>query len=320
AAPSRCRFSAIINNKTFQFMKKTLHLLGMVGKYYLYGFVFQLLFLNLMYASPTKGQSSLDIKEVYLNLDLQEASLAESFNAIKAQTGFSFIYDQRLADKSQLVNLQVKNPTLENVRLALAASHQLSFKQVDNRISVREDKRKMRGGPLEAEVTVSGTVSDANGEPLPGVTVSIQGTSTGTATDINGRYSIMAPEGATLIFSFIGFESQQVPIGDQSVINVTLSEDMAALDEVVVVGYGTQKKINLTAAVASIDGDEIIKAPTFNLSNSLVGRLPGLIAVNGNGKPGSGSSISIRGASTFRDNSALVVVDGIVRDFNYIDP
>lgn len=301
-------------------MKKTLHLLGMVGKYYLYGFVFQLLFLNLMYASPTKGQSSLDIKEVYLNLDLQEASLAESFNAIKTQTGFSFIYDQRLADKSQLVNLQVKNQTLENVLLSLAASHQLSFKQVDNRISVREDKRKMPRGPLEAEVTVSGTVSDANGEPLPGVTVSIQGTSTGTATDINGRYSIMAPEGATLIFSFIGFESQQVPIGDQSVINVTLSEDMAALDEVVVVGYGTQKKINLTAAVASIDGDEIIKAPTFNLSNSLVGRLPGLIAVNGNGKPGSGSSISIRGASTFGDNSALVVVDGIVRDFNYIDP
>src|SRR5690606_11225868 len=108
--------------------KKTLHLLGMVGKYYLYGFVFQLLFLNLMYASPTKGQSSLDIKEVYLNLDLQEATLAASFNAIKTQTGFSFIYDQNLAERTAPVNLQVRNQSLEAVLLSLAASHQLSFK------------------------------------------------------------------------------------------------------------------------------------------------------------------------------------------------
>src|SRR5690606_21724957 len=154
ATPSRCRFSAIINNKTFQFMKKTLHALVMVGKYYLYGFVFQLLFLNLMYASPTKGQSSLDIKEIYLNLDLQEASLSASFNAIKAQSGFSFIYDQNLAERSKPVNLQVRNQSLETVLLSLAASHRLSFKQVDNRISVKEMERNNKEEAVSIEVTV----------------------------------------------------------------------------------------------------------------------------------------------------------------------
>src|SRR5690554_6733972 len=113
AAPFRCSFSAIINNKTFQFMKKLLHVLGMIGKYYLYGFVFQLFFLNLMYASPTKGQSSLDIKEVYLSLDLRGVTLSESFTAIKERTEFSFIYDERLVERSQPVNLQVENQSLE---------------------------------------------------------------------------------------------------------------------------------------------------------------------------------------------------------------
>src|SRR5690606_16836764 len=105
----------IINSKTFQLMKKSLHVLSMVGKYYLYGFLFQLFFLTFLNASPTKGQGSLDIGEIYLSLNLQEATLSESFNFIKKETEFSFIYDQRLVEKSPPVNLQVKNQSLENV-------------------------------------------------------------------------------------------------------------------------------------------------------------------------------------------------------------
>src|SRR5690606_21640700 len=105
------------------------------------------------------------------------------------------------------------------------------------------------------DVPVSGTAVDSNQEPLPGVTVSVQGTTTGTATDLNGRYALTVPEGSTLVFSFIGFETQRISVGGQSIIDVTLTEDLASLDEVVVVGYGTQKKVNLTGAVASVDGD-----------------------------------------------------------------
>src|SRR5690606_6491883 len=117
-------------------MKKTLHVLVMVGKYYLYGFVFQLLFLNLMYASPTKGQSSLDIKEVYLNLDLQEASLPATFNAIKAQSGFSFIYDQNLVERSKPVDLQVRNQSLEYVLLSLAARDRKSTRLNSSHVKI----------------------------------------------------------------------------------------------------------------------------------------------------------------------------------------
>ncbi len=321
AAPSRCRFSAFINNKTFEFMKKTLHLLGMVGKYYLYGFVFQLLFLNLMYASPTKGQSSMDIKEVHLSLDLREATLEESFNAIKKQTEFSFIYDHNLATRSPTVNLQVKNESLEFVLLSLAASHRLSFKQVDNRISVKEIERNPREEPVVVEVTISGTVTDANGEPIPGVTVSVQGTSTGTATDMDGRYSIVAPDGSTLVFSFIGFVTQQVAVGNQAVVNVTLVEDMASLEEVVVVAYGTQKKATLTGAVATINTREIKQSPAANLAVTLTGRLPGLFAQQTSGEPGrDATNLFMRGRGTVNGASPLILVDGVERELTSIDP
>ena len=304
-------------------MKKTLHLLGMVGKYYLYGFVFQLLFLNLMYASPTKGQSSLDIKEVYLSLDLRDATLPESFNAIKEQTEFSFIYDPGLAKTSLPVNLQVENQSLESVLLSLAKSHQLSFKQVDNRISVKGAGRTDNTGEpaIEAEVTVSGTVTDANGEPIPGVTVSVPGTTIGTATDLEGRYTISVPDGSTLVFSFIGFETQSVQVGDQSLIDITLTEDMASLDEVVVVGYGIQKKATITGAISTTSGEELSRAPSINYSNAFAGRLPGLTVVTRSGEPGSdNSTFRIRGSNTLGDNSPLVVIDGIPnRDMNRLN-
>ena len=169
--------------------------------------------------------------------------------------------------------------------------------------------------------SVTGTVtSQEDGEPLPGVNVLIQGTSIGTVTDIQGNYSINVPEDGTLLFSFIGYSSQEVPVNGRSFVDIALVTDIQSLQEVVVVGYGTQKKVNLTGSVASIDGNEIIKSSMTNVTNALAGRLPGLTVVNGNGKPGQSSRLSIRGASTFGDNSALTVVDGIVRDFDQINP
>ncbi|HLW19177.1 MAG TPA: SusC/RagA family TonB-linked outer membrane protein [Cyclobacteriaceae bacterium] len=303
-------------------MKKTLHALGMVGKYYLYGFFLQLLFLNLMHAAPTKGQSSLDIKKVYLSLDLREATLAESFNAIKKQTDFFFIYDQGLADASHPVNLQVEHQSLEHVLLSLASSHQLSFKQVDNRISVREHKRTDKQNSVMVEVTISGTVSDPNGEAIPGVTVSIQGTSTGTATDLEGKYSIVAPEGATLVFSFIGFETQHIVVGSQSVIDVTLREDMASLDEVVVIGYGTQRKADITSSVATVQSEDFVKGGVRDAAQLLQGKVAGLTVSTPSGDPTSNSQILLRGNTTLFGANAnpLVLIDGIPGSLNTVAP
>lgn len=174
---------------------------------------------------------------------------------------------------------------------------------------------------LVVDVTISGRVTDASGEPLPGVTVSLTGTTIGTATDLDGGYSLTVPEGSTLVFSFIGFESQSIAIGGRSVIDVVLGEDMASLDEVVVVGYGTQKKTSVTAAVSSIKGEEISQLPVTNLSNGLGGRLAGVIVRQGSGEPGrDGSNIYIRGISSTGNSQPLLIVDGIPRDFQKLDP
>lgn len=172
------------------------------------------------------------------------------------------------------------------------------------------------------DVTVRGTVTDANGEPIPGVTVSVPGTTIGTATDLEGRYSLTVPEGSSLAFSFIGFQTQTVPVGDRSVIDITLAEDMASLDEVVVVGYGVQKRANVIGSVSTVNADEIMSQPVSGVSNMLAGRLPGGTFTQESGQPGKdNATIRIRGNSTLGNNSPLIVVDGIVgRDINTLQP
>ncbi|MFC0512965.1 SusC/RagA family TonB-linked outer membrane protein [Mucilaginibacter angelicae] len=162
---------------------------------------------------------------------------------------------------------------------------------------------------------VSGMVTDEEGLPMPGVSVLIKGTANGTATSTKGSFKISVPDNnAVLIFSFLGYESKTVTVGGASTVNVRLFPDKKTrdLNEVVVVGYGTQKKESLTGAVASVKGADLVKSPEPNLSNSFAGRVPGVIGLNSSGEPGyDGSSLLIRGRSTTGDNSPLVVIDGV---------
>jgi TonB-linked SusC/RagA family outer membrane protein len=173
-----------------------------------------------------------------------------------------------------------------------------------------------------AEVVVTGTVVDNTGEPLPGVTILIQGTTIGTATDLEGRYSLQVPEGATLTFSFIGFQPQTIVLGGRTVINVVLLEDTAALDEVVVVGYGTQRKSDLTGAISSVSSEDLRATPAGNFLEQSQGKLAGVDIVRANGSPGAPVQIRIRGNRSINaSNEPLYVIDGIpttanISDFN----
>ncbi|WP_233553630.1 SusC/RagA family TonB-linked outer membrane protein [Algoriphagus lacus] len=161
---------------------------------------------------------------------------------------------------------------------------------------------------------VSGVViSGEDNFPLPGVSILVKGTTTGTVTDVDGKFRInVASDQSVLVFSFIGFSSQEVVVGAQSTLNITLSPDTKALEEIVVVGYGEQKKETITGSVATVKGGELAKSPAMNLSNSIAGRMPGVVAVNRSGEPGyDGSSIRIRGSNTLGNNDALIVIDGI---------
>lgn len=169
-----------------------------------------------------------------------------------------------------------------------------------------------------AQSTITGIIKDTSGNPLPGVTVSIKGTTkTGTISNIEGRYNIKTSNYATLIFSYIGMKSQEVNIKGRNIINIILKDDQSTLNDVVVVGYGTVKKQSLTGAVSAINGDELLKSPSTNISSLLGGRLPGISSIQTSGEPGNDqASLRVRGSQY----SILYIVDGIPRDISDIDP
>lgn len=172
-------------------------------------------------------------------------------------------------------------------------------------------------------IRVSGIIRDEAGEPLIGVTVSVKGTTQGTITDVDGNYIITAPAGSTLIFSFIGFKTQEMPLTqDKNEINIVMSEDLKSLDDVVVVGYGVQRKISTIGAQSGINNISELKQPTANLTSVLAGRISGVVAMQRNGEAGKddNTEIWIRGMSTTTNSSPLVLVDGVERSFGNLDP
>jgi TonB-linked SusC/RagA family outer membrane protein len=221
--------------------------------------------------------------------------------------------------------------TIIPIKSAKTTENQIeeSISNTDNNTSVGLLEKKpfdlTPSTSIMAVVEIKGKVIDfETGEGLPGVSVTIKGTQKGVTTDPTGAFSINIPDkNAILVFSYVGYEAQEVRAGNQVLLNVTLKTDSKTLNEVVVVGFGTQKKINATGAISSMGTKELIQSPVANISNSLVGRLPGLFATQSGGEPGNdGSKIRIRGIGTFSGNTdPLVLVDGVqVDNYNNIDP
>ena len=174
----------------------------------------------------------------------------------------------------------------------------------------------------QGDYTLTGSVLDEFGGPVVGANVVIKGTTMGVVTDIDGKFSIQVPANAVLVISYIGYNSMEIPVNGQKSLNVTMKEDAEALDEVVVVGYGTQAKVNLTGAVSTINKDELIDRPVTNVSSALQGLTPGVTVTSGTGQPGSdGSTIRVRGVGTLNNADPYILVDGIeTGNFNSIDP
>src|SRR5690606_29883650 len=162
---------------------------------------------------------------------------------------------------------------------------------------------------------VSGKITDDTGMSLPGVSVKIKDSNIGTVSGVDGNYTLPAAGANTvLVFSYLGFETQEVVVGNQSTINVTLVPSKSSLEEVVVVGYGTQKRTTLTGSVVDVSGEELTKSPNANVTASLQGKLPGMIAVQRTGEPGrDDANILIRGNGTTGNNSPLIIIDGVER-------
>lgn len=170
------------------------------------------------------------------------------------------------------------------------------------------------------EKTVTGKVTDGSGAALPNASVIIKGTTKGTEANFDGNYQIKANTGDVLVFSFIGFKNKEITVANQLVINVTLEEEASTLDEVVVVGYGTQKKSDVTGAVGQVKADEFVKVAAINPTDALQGRVAGVTVVKSSGSPGAGVDVKIRGIGTNGNNQPLYIIDGVQATSYYIDP
>ena len=305
-----------------------LRLVKAISYYSLISICIQLIFINLIFADHILAQKSKKLEEVFLDIELRNASLEMIFNLIEEKTQFRFTYERKDLDPGVRLSYKDKNVSLKQVLLDMSKEGLLSFWQVNYNIDVRKlddlsaTKRNNRIEIIRQDITVTGRVTSAeNSEGLPGVNVLLKGTSSGTVTDLEGYYSLDVPgENAILVFSSIGYVQEEVVVGTQTTINITLIPDVKALEEIVVVGYGTQKKANVTGAVSSVTTEEIVNQPVGQTTMALQGVAPGVTITQRSGQPGNdGGSIRIRGLGTLGDSNPLIMVDGVETDLNNID-
>ncbi|QNL49281.1 TonB-dependent receptor [Olivibacter sp. SDN3] len=236
------------------------------------------------------------------------------FQSIKKQTGLTVFYGNQLLDDNEKITVNYRNASLEEVLEPLLKQKGIGYEIRRDKVIVLRPARKKNVTEQisDRQSAVTGRVVDELGEALPGVSVAVKGSpGTGTVTDQQGNYSLKASSTAILVFTYTGYGKQEISLDNRSVLEVTLLPEEAALDEVVVVGYGTVRKGDLTGSVSSVKSDDITALPSINAMQSLTGRSAGVQVIQGSGAPGSGINVRIRGGnSLLGSNEPLYVVDG----------
>ena len=242
-----------------------------------------------------------------ITLSLKNVTLKNLVSAIEKQTDYTFIFYNEI-DPNLPVSVTATNESLKSVLDKVLLPHKIAYEVSGNHLVLKK-------ATAQASRKITGTVKDEKGDAVIGANVVEKGTANGTVTDVNGSFELFVTPGCILQVSYIGYVPKEVRLDSQSVLSILLSEDTEQIEEVVVVGYGTQKKVSVTGAVVSLKGEEIVKSPSINVANSLIGRLPGVIINNRSGEPGRDDpSIFIRGKSTLGDaTSPLIVIDGVDR-------
>ncbi|MDF9799409.1 TonB-linked SusC/RagA family outer membrane protein [Catalinimonas alkaloidigena] len=267
-------------------------------------------------ASEHLGQAGKSVKDVYTTLKLKNEDVILAFERIENATGFSFTYNLNDVEKKK-VSGNYENQSLFNILLDFSRQADLKFRQYNDVINVKPKEKDEKTEDVEvapAGFMVEGSVIDQkSGEALPGVNVLVKETTIGTVTDIEGKYQIEVPDAeSTLIYSSIGYVPQEIAVNGQSVIDVSLATDVTSLEEIVVIGYGTNKKQAITGAVAEADLETFRNVPVNNVLESVKGSVPGL-NVGGTNSAGQVAGLSVRGQnSTAASNSPLIVVDGAI--------
>jgi len=320
-SPKHCKTMQFVSNcNTSQIVRyllkklKTLRIMKMT--------IFILLITCMQVAARSNGQT--------VTFSLKHVSVQKVFREVSRQTGVSIVYDEFLFKGLLPVTIEVKDATIPEV-MAKCLKHQPFTYSVEGggMIVIKKNPVPVEAVEIQSDQIpsppppITGKITDNNGKPLEGATILVKGTNKGTKSDANGNFSIDAEPNSTLVISYVEFETIETKIGNKTNISVQLKPSIAIGNQIVVIGYGTQKKVTLTGSVATVKGDDLAQNPSANVSNSLAGRLPGVIANNRSGLPGDDASqILIRGLNSFGGGtSPLVVIDGIPdRDMNRINP
>lgn len=248
-----------------------------------------------------------------MNLAMENQSLKTILKQIEQESNYRFFYSEDMMSLEQKVTIDLKNKKIEEILDALFANKGMTYQLMENNLIVL---RPLNAPAFQGEISVQGIVTDENGIALPGVTVVIKGSTTGTITDPEGSYVIKAPADAILVYSFVGMRSQEQSVKNRTTINISLEPETIGLEEVVAVGYGVQKKATLTGSIGSIKAEDLVKRPVANSTELLQGQVAGLITRQTSGLPGAdGTTLNIRGYG-----SPLILIDGIQGSLGQIDP
>jgi len=261
-------------------------------------------------------QVSAKVTAQNITLNLKNAGLKVALQQIERKSNFRFLYNEDVVSSTQVVNIDVNNMPVTEVLNKMFAEGNLGYKVLNNNLVVITQKN------VEiVDIRVSGRITNASGDPVPGASVKVKNSSAGTSAATDGTYSLNVPDGATLVFSSVGYEDVEVAVSGRSTIDVTLKSSVKLIDQVVVVGYGTQRKIDITGSVANIKGSEISKQASTNPISALQGKVAGVQITNG-GSPGASPEIRIRGVGTVYGNAnPLYIVDGVWNDdISFLNP
>lgn len=255
-----------------------------------------------------------------VSINKQNSSIIEVLKEIEKNSEFTFFFNDNRVNVNKTVSVKAKDATLEEVLEQVLRNTGYKYQIIDRQVLIKASA-DLTAAVSQQTKAISGVITDANGEAVIGANVVEKGTTNGTITDAEGKFNLSVAPGATLIISYIGYVSREVPVGNKSTLSIVLEEDTETLDEVVVVGYGTVKKKDLTGSVGSVKGDNLAARKTTQLSTALQGAIAGVTVSRDNAAPGAAaSSIKVRGVTTIGDTSPLVIIDGVPGDINQVNP
>ncbi len=267
-----------------------------------------LLILGILQAHATDAYS----QKTRLSLNFSDTELIKVLDNIEVESEFFFLFNEKLLDTDRKVNITANDQLINVILDNLFAGTDVKYSIIDRKI-ILAPEYLTEDVPLQQQITITGTVTDKDGQPLPGVTIVVKGTTTGTITNTNGSFTLTVPSKAeSLQFSFVGMKTQEVPIEGRTIFTVVMEEEIIGLEEVIAVGYRTQTRGTVTGSISTVVSDQLQDIPMDNLSNALAGRLSGVTITQVAGTPGQESNIQVRTRGTLNDTDPLYVIDGIV--------